>query len=268
MTAEIKKLADRKSPEKIVLKLMRKEKKIMPDDIKNLAVALSKLGGIFPRPETMFSFTTAFSQAGILIGQFIRGIAFIKDRLNTAKAVIAEGGPVPFVLECFKWIRTTDEKGEQNRIFSIEDEAELAGLVVSRIREAAAASPIYQEFPEDAAHLLYFWAHWGGKDETESYIINSLDAKKNNIFDFLRCFLQTKYDRNLNLLRKEDFGKHHHEQLSKIAGAGKIYARLHETYQATLEAKNLISSPEEKLAYQFMKVHRAAAHNKNTEETV
>jgi len=268
ITAEFKKLAEKKSPEKIVLKLMRKEKKILPDDIKNLAVALSKLGGIFPRPETMFSFTTAFSQAGILIGQFIRGIAFVKDRLNIAKAVISEGDPVPFALECFKWIRTTDDKGEQNRIFSIEDEAELAALVVSRIRQAADAGPIYQSFPDDAASLLYFWAHWGGKDETGRYINDSLDVKPNNIFDFLRCFLQAKYDRNLNLLRKEDFGKLHHEQLSKIIDPEKIYSRLHETYQATLEAKNIISSPEEKLAYQFMKAHKASARTKNTEEII
>lgn len=260
VSAIIGRVVETKSPEKFILKLMRNEKKIPPATARNLAVAIARTGESFPRPETAFSFTTAFSQAGILVGQLVRSVPDQSERFELARTVIREGGPVAFAMECFKWMHSTDEKGEQNRIFSYEHEMDLAKLMVDRVKWFASEGPIYLTAPGDARALLLFWLRWGFRNEVTEYVEGTFAEKPENVLGLLKCFILGTGD-GQGRKRRDEFGAEHYEALSKVASPAAVMAALEKVFAEKLgtlsQFENREASPDEALAFQFVSVHRA-----------
>jgi len=252
-------LLAKKSAENLILKLMKKEKKIPAALNQNLAIAVSKLGGLFDRPKTAFSFTTAFSQAGILIGQLVRNITELKLRNETARKIVCQADPLPFSLECFKWFKTTGEKGELNRILSIEDEHELAGLVLERIKSEAHAEPLYISYPEDAPRLLSFWAHRESREQTSKYIIDTFNADKKRVFDFLKCFFDCSFSSG-DPAKDDCADAQAYQQMALSVDTEVIYAALKHIYGVALKSISN-DSEDERLAYLFFNSYNAF-HNK------
>lgn len=258
---ELEKMLDRKSAENLILKLMKKEKKISEALNINLAIAVSKLGGSFGRPRTAFSFTTAFSQAGILIGQFVRNISSISLRNETARAIISEADPLPFSLECFKWFKTTDEKGELNRILPIEDEHELAELLLERIKREAHKAPLYIDFPEDAQRLLHFWAHRESRDETSKYIAGTFEGKEKRVLAFLKCFIEPAFGTDGGRDACPESDAEAYQAIARAVDVKVVYNALKHVYGVTLKSISN-DSQEERAAYLFFNSYNAF-NNKN-----
>jgi len=258
--AIINHVVENKSPEKFILKLMRNEKKIPLATARNLAVAIARIGDNFPRPETSFSFTTAFSQAGILVGQLIRSVTEPTMRFELARTVIREGSPISFALECFKWMHTTDEKGEQNRLFSYEHEMDLAKLMIDRIKWFASECNLYASAPKDARGLLFFWLKWGFRNEVTDYVEATLAENPRNAVALMKCFLfGAGYE--LGITRKDEFCAEHYEMLERVASPDLIFAALEKIYGQELGSLHQFEknegSPDDRIAYQFVSVHRS-----------
>jgi len=261
LTSALRKVLARKSAENLILKLMKKEKKIPEALNKDLAIAVSRLGGSFARPKTAFSFTTAFSQAGILIGQFVRNITSMKTRVETAAMVIAEADPLPFSLECFKWFKTTDEKGELNRIFSIEDEHELAELLLARIKREADKAPLYSRYPQDTPRLLEFWAHRESREETTRYITGTFKGNEKRLFEFLLCYIDQFCggEEEQGMDAKPDAEPY--KSIARALDAGAIYNALRHVYGVSLKSISN-DSRQERAAYLFFNSYNAFNENK------
>lgn len=260
---ELSLMLERKSAENVILKLMKKEKKISEALNVNLAIAVSRLGRAFNRPRTAFSFTTPFSQAGILIGQFVRNISSPVLRNETARAIIEGADPLPFSFECFKWFKTTDEKGELNRILPIEDEHELAGLMLERIKREAAEAPLYEKFPEDAARLLHFWAHRESREETSKYVAGTFSGNEKRALDFLRCFFEPEHGRDVD----GEQGSGHEDAeaynaITRAVDAKIVYNALRHVYGVALRSI-ANDSPDERAAYSFFNSYNAINNRKN-----
>ncbi len=253
-------LLSKKSSENLILKLMKKEKKISEALNQNLAIAVCMLGGLFSRPRTAFSFTTAFSQAGILIGQLVRNITDLKLRNQTARTVISRADPLSFSLECFKWFKTTDEKGELNRILSIEDEHELAELMLERIKREAFETPLYISYPEDAPRLLNFWAHRESREQTSRYILDTFSADRKRVFDFLKCFFDASFS-SVDDEEDECADSQAYQQMARAVDTAAIYTALKHIYGVALKSISN-DSADERLAYLFFNSHNAFNNKK------
>ncbi|MCL4558954.1 MAG: P-loop NTPase fold protein [Deltaproteobacteria bacterium] len=257
----IKKIVNDQNADSLILKLRRKEKQILPEISRKLALAIANCGDKFPNPEIAFSFTTAFSQAGILVRHLIMNIPKDMKRHDIGKIVVQEGQPFSFALECFKWMRSPDEKEEQKRLFSIEEENELGKLIASRIKEMSQeASPLYIRFPKELSAILYAWSTWGSKDEAKQYITETINKDSRNVLLLLKCYLPISWDLTgpaAGVPFKYAFPRESYNLVTESVDADLIYKTLYKIYGENLNSSKFItesSSLEEQVAHEFVSI--------------
>lgn len=255
IASDIQKFVNSRSAELFVLKLRRKVNALSPDTSRNLAIAIAKVGDVLPKSEGVFFAATAFSQAGYLVSQLLRKIPNEKDRLDAAKAIFQEGS-IFFVTECFSWIRTTKERKEQDRIFSIEMENELGRIMVEKIKQFSHGPPIYRQCPDNAPYLLYIWLNWGSREETNQYLTKTLEANPRNALELLKCYLPTLY--SASGVHKGGFERDQYNSIIEVVDADVIFNALYKIYGSEIDSqKNHRENrtPDEWIAYQFVHIY-------------
>lgn len=256
IVSKIQKLLSYQSAELFVLKLRRKINILSPDISRNLAIAIAKVGDVFPKSEGRFRAATAFSQAGYLVSQLLRKIPLEKDRFDVAKTIFQEGS-ILFVAECFSWIQTTKERKEQDRIFPVETENELSRVIVEKIKQLPQGLPIYIQYPNDAPYLLYLWLNWGSREETNQYLTKTLDDNPPNAIELLKCYLPTAY--SASGAHIGDFEREQYNSIIKVVDADVIFNTINKIYGSELELqKNHRENrtSDEWIAYQFVHIHQ------------
>lgn len=223
-------------------------------------MSIAEAGASFPNPEAMFSFTTAFSQAGILVSHLVGNVSRGNDRFNLAKLVALEGQSISFAFECFRWMRTTKEKEVQDRTFSEEEENELGKIIAERVRGFSQEQPIYIRSPKDASLLLFIWSHWGSKEETNQYLARTLDEDPRNSIELLKCYLLTSWGMESGLSHKGDFAREQYDSITKVVDADLIYSALYKIYGPELDSPkyhgdNSDRSLDERVGHQFAYIY-------------
>ncbi len=259
IASEIQKIMSCRSAELFVLKLRRKVNMLSSDASSNLAVAITKVGDIFPKSEGRFRAATAFSQAGYLVSQLLHQILIEKDRFDAAKTIFQEGS-IFFVAECFSWIRTTKERKEQDRIFSAEMENELGRIIVEKLKQFSNGLPlpIYKQYPDDAPYLLYIWLDWGSREETNQYLTKTLEDNPSNALELLNCYLPTGY--SASGVQKGGLERDQYNSIVKVVDADVIFNALYKIYGSKIESQknhtNRNRTSDEWIAYQFVHIHQ------------
>lgn len=262
----IQRLVGDRSADISVSKLRRKAEKLSAGTSRNLALAIASVGDIFPKPEQMFSFTTPFSQAGMLVSQLVENIPKGEDRFDVAKLIAQEGQPLSFAWECFRWMRATEEREEADRTLSVEEEDELGKIIADRIREFAQAEPIYIRLPRDAPSLLFVWSHWGSREETNQYLAGTLKKERGNVLELLKCYPRPAWGVESGLSHPGDFGREHYDSIARVVDTDTIYDGLYQLYGSDLDSPEYYDNDdrplEERYAHQFAHIY----HHVKTEE--
>lgn len=263
---EIQRLVGDRSADILVSKLRRKAGGLSPGTSRNLALAIARVGDTFPKPEQMFSFTTPFSQAGMLVSQLMENIPKGEERFDVARLIALGGEPIAFALECFTWMRTTEEKEEADRALSVEEEDELGKIIADRIKEVAQEEPIYIRLPRDAPSLLSAWSHWGSRGETNQYLAQTLKEDPRNVLELLKCYVPTAWDLASGVSHTGDFRREQYDSITRVLDADPIYDALCQVYGSDLDSPeyrdNGDRSPDERVAHQFAHIY----HRVTTEE--
>ncbi len=260
--------------ERVIRKLRYMEKSLTPVVSMNLGKVLAISGGEFPNPDILFSFTIPFTQACILISHLAKNIPKGDDRLTYGKEVISISTPLPFTVECLRWLRTSKEKEEKERIFSDEEEATLGRMAAERIAAESEKEVIYIKYKEAAPMLLWVWAHWKSKEVTEGYIIKSIEDKPETISDLLSAYIQTPWDMTTGLPMKGDFERQNYDSLAQVVGLEKVYAVVRKIYGTQIDNAqgDVLEYSErpfaEKLAFQFASIHHYVKAEKEKGELV
>jgi len=261
--AHLREIATQRNVETLLYKLRIKEKKLGAQKSRNLALALSSIGDAFPNPNIPFSFTNPFHQAAILIGQLVENLPEGTERLSLGEATVKEGKPISFAAECLRWMRTPKEKEGDNRIFSKNEEQKLEQIIVSRIRDISGDELLYQDLPKDARLLLSIWSRYGSKDETDRYLTNSFQSNRENVIEFLKCYMPTSWELESGLPRRGDFGREQYDAVAEVVNPDNVLNALEELYGSELnspEYEELSASLDIKdinkvIAYQFAYIH-------------
>jgi len=95
--------------------------------------------------------------------------------------------PLPFAVECFQSVILPEDQPESNRIVPKTCESELGKILAGRIRDQAAVTPPYRQFPS-APRLLWVWSQYGSKGEVCHYLRARLEAESTELDDFLATF--------------------------------------------------------------------------------
>lgn len=262
IASEIHRLIGDRSADTFTLKLRQKAKGLPVNVSRNLSLAIADIGDIFPKPEVMFSFSTPFSQAGILVSQLVHNIPKSEGRFDVAKEVVLKGKPITFAVECFRWLRTSEEKEEQDKILTVEEEEELGKIVAERIKALSAEQPIYVQFPEDAPTLFYYWSNYGSEGDTHQYLAKLFDEDPHKALVFLKCYLRTSWGVESGLSHKGDFERDQYDSIMKVVNTDVIYDALYKIYGSTLDAPDYYKTSsyplDDKVAHQFAYIHHKA----------
>jgi hypothetical protein len=265
IVTELHKIINDRNADVFVLKLRTKEKKLPPKVSRNLALAIAKIGDSLPNPETLFSFTTAFSQAAILVSHLISNIPKGKDRFDAIRLIVEEGQPLSFAVECFNWIRTKEKTEEEDRIIPIEEENELGRIIADRIKEMSGKQPIYIECPKDTPFLLYVWTRWGSKEEVNQYLASTIDDNPHNALELLKCYLPTSWGSESGP-HKGDFRRDQYDAVTKVVETDVLFNALRKIYGSDLDSPqfngNNTRSLDEQVAHQFAHIY----HHVKTEK--
>jgi hypothetical protein len=115
---------------------------IQPGASQNLALALAQIGDYFPKPETLYSFDSSFSKAGILISDLIQRLDTFDAKFKLCQDILQVAEPISFATECFRWMRIIkkNEEKDEESLFSESALKSLAEIVVNRIRNTAVSA--------------------------------------------------------------------------------------------------------------------------------
>lgn len=259
-----------RNADKVISKLRQREKSLSIETSKLLAQALAASGSFFPNPDKMYSFTTAWSQAAILVSQLLRNIPKGKERLETAKNILQLSEPLTFKLECFRWMRSSDDKSEDDKEFSKEDEEQLGRIVAEAVRLDAQSELLYKKYCREAGFLLWIWSKYIDPEETAKYLQESF-KEDNNVVEFLKTYLPTAWGLETGLSHKGDFERSQFDSIAAIIDPDIIYNKLLSIYGADLEsAKDKfnrdIDSLDKKVAYQFSYIYHYVKKEKDSQK--
>lgn len=268
---EIKKITkyQSSSTDSFLTEIFKKIEQLSNLASQNLALALAEMGSYFPKPETLFSFNSAFSRAGILVSYLIQKIDESDKRLILAKQVLQIANPICFAPECFRWIRASkkdNEKEDSEDLFSESDISVLAEVVIHRIRNVAQEKAIYLRSPESTRELLGFWAYWSSKEETNNYLRNFFEQDPNSAVDFIKFYIPTVWSMGMEppyrvgLPSKGALERNTYDAIVSVVDAELLVETLKKVYGDKLnspefERQNDRQSAEDLAAYQFVYIH-------------
>jgi len=182
------------------------------------------------------------------------------ERDKVAQQVIAAAQPLPFAMECFRWLRTDDSAGGKEGPLSSAAEKQIAAALVTRIREAAEQAPPYVEFARAASSLLWFWDAYGPKGEAEGYLNARLDVDPSEIEAFLAAFAPVAWGMESGLPRPGDLDRGQYDLISKLINPEGVVQRLRARFGSALRTDEYERSEEVALGFrmasQFAHIHR------------
>jgi hypothetical protein len=259
-----------RNADKVISKLRQREKGLPKETSKLLAQAIAISGSFFPNPEQMFPFTTAWSQAAILISQLLRNIPKGSERLEIAKTIIYLSQPLTFKLECFRWIRSSDDESEDDKKFSKEDEDQLGRIAAEAVRLDAQSELLHKKYGKEAGLLFWIWAKYIDPQEPVKYLQESF-KEDNNVVEFLKTYLPTAWGFETGLSHKGDFERSQFDSVAAIIDPDIIYSKLRSIYGTDLDlAKDSfnrnIDSVDKKIAYQFSFIYHYVKREKDSQQ--
>ena len=188
----------------LVQKLRSRRKHILPENAKRLALAVARSGAVFPRERSMYGdIVSTFGQAGILVRNLADQLTTGEERERLAEEVITSAEPIPFAIQCFRWLR--GDRKEPDAILSLECEGRLGKLIANRIQAAAARDSPHELWPEDASAVYWFWMEYGPTGIVAKYLEERFSSHPAEVVDFLLSFTPTGWGLESGLSHRGDF---------------------------------------------------------------
>lgn len=255
--------------ETFITEIFRKVNQLSPSASQNLALALAQIGDYFPKPETLYSFDSSFSRAGILISDLIQRLDTFDAKFKLCQDILQVAEPISFATECFRWMRIIkkNEEKDEESLFSESALKSFAEIVVNRIRNIAQKEAIYTMFPGSARELLSFWAYWSSKEETNNYLQKLFENNSSNSIEFLKCYIPTVWSMGMEppyrvgLPFKGDIDRHSYDAIISVVDAELLIQFLRSIYGEKLNSqefyqRNDTRSSEELAACHFVYIHQ------------
>jgi hypothetical protein len=207
-----------------------------------------------------------FSQAGILIANLVKRLDTFDARERLARELVQTAEPLPFGVECLRWIKLPKDGVETDRIVSKALEEELSGLLVERIKVHADKNPIYSEFPSDAPHLLWIWHELGSPEELSNYLKRRFEAHSDEVYEFISTYLGTSWGSD-GISRPGDLIRESYNGIAESVDPAFVLSKLRERFGAELDDPQLHQLEDwpiqRRIAHQFAFLHNVADQEKS-----
>jgi hypothetical protein len=195
-------------------------------------------------------------------------------RINTARAIISTGQPVPFVAESVLQEGTARrQKGrqetspsDQTRIV-VESYVKAAGvreLIATRMSTFAHEhSPLCMQMPADTPRVLLAWALHGAPGETDTYLKEIFERDPQSVFPFLTCYLTPMKSLTTGRKGYNDFDQNAYDAIRSVVNPNIVMETLHRLFDFDTDRQRATwgAEPDEHLADRFEQIHAARILN-------
>jgi hypothetical protein len=264
-TAELLRIAGADGIRKVITKLRRREDELPPPAAERLAIAFSRIGTVIPREKGLLTDDWTLSQAGILILKLVRRLPAGEARLTLARRVVGGADPLPYAVECLRWLRFSKEEMEKDRTLSAEAEDECGRLIASRIREAARGASLHLQYGADAPRLLYLWKRYGEPDEVVLYLRKQIEKDPAEADHLLDVFVGKAWGLESGLSHRSDLERGTYDSIAGLVDPQVVYEALQVRHPG-LSGESYPYGGDDvarRLAEQFAFVHRKAQEKPN-----
>lgn len=255
----LRSFADKGNLPKLIEKLRLREDTLEPTVSATLARIIATNGSLVPRERGPWAFGGTFTQAAILVAHLVRRLG--DDKLAAAHEVLSEGQPLPFAVECMRWMRKDKSQPEETRIFSVAQEHELEASLTQRIANDADKAPLYETYGREAPLLYSVW-RLIAPDEVSSVLSAHLKAHPEQIDRFLSVFVGEAWSMETGIPVRSDFDRSNYDAVARLVDPELIFRTLKEKYGKEMDSPtyhNEREIPEERrIANQFAFVHAKA----------
>ena len=267
-------IVDARNASKVIFKLRERENDLNEHDSILLSRAIVVLGELFPNPEQIFSFQNAWSQAAIFVHKLLLNVKENQRRLELAKELIRDSTPLPFCIECLRWMRSSDEKPDEERTFDKAGDTELGSLAATRIKEEAKGKNLLNEYGDDVMFLLLIWSHYGGNEEVSSYLQKLFCEDGTNVIKFLMSCLPSAVGLESGIYHKGDFRREQYDNIESFIDPVIIFDKLVEKFGDQLNTVKAGFSEsydlpvEKKVAFQYAGIFNYVKKERETQTDV
>lgn len=257
--------------EVFISKLHQKIERIPSAGKVKLAICLSLFGSRLPDPNEIFGFRTPFLRGALLVAYLIETQEKDEDKYGLAIEVMSVAEPITFAFEVVKWLRTKKTQNEGNAI-SPDSLQKICNTLSNRIENLFIQdATVFEKYPDDALHLVWFWGKFGSKENADKYLEEFLNANVQNIHKLLNSAVPIAYPMMGNgLPHKSDFERDQYNYLQSFVDLNMIYELLKKTYGDKIESDQYLyddgKSMDMRIASQFAWIHKKGLNeNQGTE---
>lgn len=255
----LKVLATRGAIPQLIRKLRNRENEVGATPAQTLALAFARNGALVPRERAMLMSDWTYKQAGILVAHLLRRVASGEAREALADMVIRVVQPLPFGLECLRWLRHGEKEPEEKRIISSVAEEKIFETMAERIRVQGSETPLYQMFGRDAPWLYWVWNRQEGGDTVASQLRTRFEMNPNEVDSFLDTFVGEAWGMESGLPHRSDFDRENYDAVVGLIDPDWIVANLKQRYGIELDAPEYYHGSETPrarcVAHQFAFIH-------------
>ena len=233
---------------------------LSPRGAETLALAVSRMGTLFPNPKGLFLFTQPVAQAGRFVGELLERIPRYA-RLEVATRIAIEAEPIRFAIEAVKWISAANGPEVEDRRLTVDEEEKLWRQLVARIEGLTVqqAPRAFLLSGRDAASCLSVWAEHGDNARMREYLTQAIEANPQNAATLIEGFLPPAPADEGG--QPGDLTRIIYETLRKIVDAEAVLRALQratgESLQSPVYHSEFSRPLEIKIAHQFAFVHHA-----------
>jgi len=253
-----------KNAEVFISKLHQKIEKIPPTGQVKLAISISLFGSRLPNPKELFSFRSSFSRGALLVSYLIEAQTSDEDRYGLAIEVTNVAEPVTFAMEVVRWLRRNKT---ENSVISPDNLKKITNALANRIEALAAQGlDFFDEYSDQAPHLLWFWREFGSKENADKYLTGYLTANIQNVHKLLNSVVPIAYPMDGSPPHKSEFERSQYDYLQSFADLNKVYELLKITFDEKLESEQYPDGFGEvsdlRFAKQFAWIHKKVLSEK------
>ena len=271
--SEFRRLGQSHSVDRLLTKLRADEKSFPRVAARTLIGVLARTGETLPEREQAFaSFTAPVPQAAILMKHLMKTLRE-QERQDVAIAVVKNAQPLAFALECYSWVKGSDEERKGgSAVLSVESEQLLESTLLRRIKEQTTSSFLLDLPPSQARAVLNAWAGFADKGETEAYLKKMFDAGPGYAARFVTFFLPSAWDMETGLPVNAPLSRSGYDAIARLIDPKLVLAALRNVYGAELDKpqymEGLVSkSREQAAAHQFAYIHSQATQSSGEQDS-
>ena len=260
------------SSETLIKKLRHKSGEINVVASIALAVAITQKSDEISNPEVLYSWTTPFSQAAMLVSDLIQNVPK-PDRADLAKKCIAIASMLEFKLEIFKWLKREDENKPEKDAFSetsIDEIGKHLGKVISD--ELKEKEDITVLAPKSIPTIFYTLNKFVEKGYVNDYVAELISKDPESLIRIIDSYVPTAWRMESGVSHKSDFERDQYNSLTSELDASIVLSAIENNFPQAMNISDdyprLYDDAEKGLLFleQFVWLHQYVIRESESED--